>query len=161
MDQPIQQHRQARIFTHELARRPNIRYCLSLEVHWGWGGNGIEILPGAAASILAGLLIFAAAGTSPAESLAGGKGHVRFPVFRSPGTTGGCGKNYDRYIAAHGHSAYATTPFNWSVEYTICGVSLNAPSQQGAEAKALKLCEAGLKKWKVSTTGTCSIAASK
>lgn len=116
---------------------------------------------GAAASILAILLIFSTAGASPAESLAGNKGHVRFPVFRSPGTTGGCGKNYNEYVAARGHSAYAMTPFNWSAEYTICGVSLNAQSQQAAEAKALKLCESGLKKWKVSTAGACSIAASK
>ncbi|QKD04693.1 hypothetical protein EB235_27050 [Mesorhizobium loti R88b] len=116
---------------------------------------------GTAVPILASLLIFATAGASPAESLAGSKGHVRFPVFRSPGTTGGCGKNYDRYIAARGHSAYAMTPFNWSAEYTMCGVSLNAPSQQAAEAKALELCKSGLKKWKVSTAGACSVAASK
>lgn len=114
-----------------------------------------------ASSIFAGFLILTTTGISSAESLAGSKGHVRFPVYRASGTTGGCGKNYNEYIAARGHSAYAMTPFNWSAEYTICGVSLNASSQQAAEAKALKLCEAGLKKWKVSTAGACSIAASK
>ncbi|UVK44536.1 hypothetical protein BPNPMPFG_006462 [Mesorhizobium sp. AR07] len=114
-----------------------------------------------AASILAGSLIFGMTGIGQAESLAGTKGHVRFPVYMAPGSTGGCSKHYREYVAARGHSAYAMTPFNWATEFTICGVSLNASSQQAAEAKALKSCQAGLKKWKVSTAGACSIAASK
>jgi len=113
------------------------------------------------ASILAGLLIFASAGVGAAESLSGSKGHVRFPVYSPPGTTGGCAKSYRDYIAARSHSAYAMTPFNWTTEYTICGASLNAPSQQAAEERALKTCEAGRKKWKVTTAGACSVAASK
>ncbi|UVK53778.1 hypothetical protein DBIPINDM_000122 [Mesorhizobium sp. AR02] len=116
---------------------------------------------GTAASILAGLLILTTAGTSPAESLAGSKGHTRFPVFIAPGSIGGCGKHYREYVAARGHSAYAMTPFNWATEFTICGVSLNAPSQQAAEDKAMKSCESGRKQWKISTAGTCGIAASK
>ena len=112
-------------------------------------------------SILVGLLIFSTTGISQAESLAGSKGHVHFPVYTAPGSTGGCGKHYREYVAARGHSAYAMTPFNWATEFTICGASLNAPSQQAAEARALKSCQAGQKKWKVSTAGTCSIAASK
>ncbi len=100
-------------------------------------------------------------GAFAAESLSGSKGHVRFPVYSAPGTVGGCGKSYSKYIAARGHSAYAMTPFNWATEFTICGVSLNARSQQAAEEGALKSCESGRKKWKVSTAGTCSIAASK
>ena len=114
-----------------------------------------------AASILGGLLILTTAEISSAESHAGSKGHVHFPVYIAPGSTGGCGKHYREYIAARGHSAYAMTPFNWATEFTICGASLNAPSQQAAEARALKSCQAGQKKWKVSTAGTCSIAASK
>ncbi|CAN7433107.1 hypothetical protein [Mesorhizobium sp. LjNodule214] len=112
-------------------------------------------------SILAGSLIFITPGAEAAGSLAGSKGDVRYPVYRAPGSTGGCGKHYRGYVAARGHSAYAMTPFNWSAEYTICGVSLNASSQQAAEAKALKSCESGRKQWKVSTAGPCSIAASK
>lgn len=100
-------------------------------------------------------------GIAAAESLAGSKGHVRFPVYIAPGSIGGCGQNYRNYVAARGHSAYAMTPFNWSVEYLICGSSLNASSQQAAEAKALQSCQAGLKRYKVATTGLCSIAASK
>ena len=114
-----------------------------------------------AAPILAGLLILMTPAAEAAESLAGSKGHVRFPVYSAPGSTGGCGKNCRDYIAARGHSAYAMTPFNWATEFTICGSSLNAPSQQAAEAKALQSCESGRKKWKVSTAGVCSIAASK
>lgn len=118
------------------------------------------------ASILASLLILVTLilvtqGAEAAGSLAGSKGHVRFPVYLAPGSTGGCGKHYREYIAARGHSAYAMTPFNWATEYTICGVALNAPSQQAAEARALKSCESGRKQWKVSTAGTCGIAASK
>ena len=93
--------------------------------------------------------------------MAGSKGHVRFPAYIAPGSTGGCSKDYRDYIAARGHSAYAMTPFNWATEFTICGASLNAPSQQEAEARALKSCESGQKRWKVSTAGACGIAASK
>ena len=116
---------------------------------------------GTAASILAGLLIFTTAGTSPAESLAGSKGHTRFPVYITPGSTGGCSKHYREYVAARGHSAYAMTPFTWGTEFSICGISLNAPSQQAAEDRAMKSCESGRKKWKISTAGACAIAASK
>jgi hypothetical protein len=101
------------------------------------------------------------AGASPAESLAGSKGHVRFPAYLAPGSTGGCGKRYQNYVAAGGHSAYAMTPFNWATEYTICGSYLNAPSQQAAESMALKSCQTAQKKYKVQTAGTCGIAASK
>ncbi len=45
-------------------------------------------------------------GAFAAESLSGSKGHVRFPVYSAPGTVGGCGKSYSKYIAARGHSAY-------------------------------------------------------
>jgi hypothetical protein len=112
-------------------------------------------------SILATSLIFTAHGAGAAESLAGSKGHVRFPVYIAPGSVGGCGQDYRNYIAARGHSAYAMTPFTPSVEYMICGSSLNASSQKVAEAKALQACQAGLKKYKVATTGLCGIAASK
>jgi hypothetical protein len=112
-------------------------------------------------SILAWLLILAATGISQADALAGSKGHVHFPVFFAPDTTGGCGKRYQNYVAAGGHSAYAMTPFNWATEYTICGSYLNAPSQQAAESMALKSCQTAQKKYKVQTAGTCGIAASK
>lgn len=111
--------------------------------------------------ILSPFLIFLTPGAEAAGSLAGSKGHVRFPAYIAPGSTGTCSKDYRDYIAARGHSAYAMTPFNWATEFMICGASLNAPSQQEAEARALKSCESGRKQWKVSTAGVCGVAASK
>ncbi|RAZ93004.1 hypothetical protein DPM33_03915 [Mesorhizobium hawassense] len=112
-------------------------------------------------SALAGLLIFVAPNAWAAETLSGSKGNIHFPVYISPGSTGGCGKHYGEYIAARGHSAFAMTPFNWATEFTICGIAINAPSEQAAKARALQSCESGRKKWKVSTAGACGVAASK
>jgi hypothetical protein len=112
-------------------------------------------------SIIAGFLILITPAAEAAESLAGSKGNIHFPVYISPGSTGGCGKHYGEYIAARGHSAYAMTPFNWATEFTICGIALNAPSEQAAQARALQSCESGRKKWKISTAGVCGVAASK
>lgn len=106
-------------------------------------------------------LIFPVPSAEAAASLAGSKGNTHFPVYIPPGSTGGCGKHYREYVAARGHSAFAMTPFNWATEYTICGVALNAPSEQAAKARALQSCESGRKKWKVSTAGACGVAASK
>jgi hypothetical protein len=114
----------------------------------------------AAASMLMAALV-ATPGAKAAESLAGSKGHVHFPAYIAPGSIGGCAKHYRDYIAARGHSAYAMTPFNWATEFTICGVALNAPSEQAAAARALQSCESGHKKWKLSTAGACDVAASK
>jgi len=113
------------------------------------------------ASILAGLLIFASAGPGAAESLAGSKGDVRYPITIPTGTTGGCGKAYAAYVAASGHSAFAATPISWSVEYFVCGVKVNAPSQKAAEDLAMKSCQASKSKYKVTLAGACSVAASK
>ena len=114
-----------------------------------------------AASILAGFLIFAAPYAEAGGSLAGSKGDVRYPVYFPLGTRGGCGKAYKDYIAASGHSAYASTPIAVMTEYFICGVFVNAKSQQAAEDMAMRSCQGGLKKYKFQTSGACSIAASK
>jgi hypothetical protein len=150
-----------RISTGELAGAKNIRYCSFCIGEFGMGDMNLKYCRKSTLSVLAGFLIFIAPGVGAAESLSGNKGHVRFPVYSAPGSIGGCGKSYSKYIAASGHSAYAMTPFNWVAEYTICGVSLNARSQQAAEERALKTCESGRKKWKISVAGACSIAASK
>lgn len=114
-------------------------------------------------SILAGLLILAAPGIGAAESLAGSKGDIRFyPTLpRSPKDP--CTKAYNAYVAASGHSAYATTFYSRVVDlYIICGTRMNAPSQKAAEDLALQNCQAGLKKWRVKTaSGGCAIALSK
>ena len=113
-----------------------------------------------AASILAGLLIFATAGASQAGSLAGSKGDVRFPPTLGSGE---CNVAYKSYVAANGHSAYATTFYSRVVDlYIICGTKLNAPSQKAAEEIALRNCQAGLTRWKLKTaSGGCAISASK
>ncbi|RWD38820.1 MAG: hypothetical protein EOS50_22900 [Mesorhizobium sp.] len=115
------------------------------------------------ASILSGLLILAVPGVGAAESLAGSKGDGRFAVNFPPGSTGDCPKAYKAYVAASGHSAYATTFYSRVVDlYVICGSRLNAPSQKAAEEMALRNCQAGLTRWKVRTaSGGCAIAASK
>ncbi|RWB30128.1 MAG: hypothetical protein EOQ42_04830 [Mesorhizobium sp.] len=114
-------------------------------------------------SILSGLLILAVPGVGAAESLAGSKGDGRFAVNFPPGSTGDCPKAYKAYVAASGHSAYATTFYSRVVDlYVICGSRLNAPSQKAAEEMALRNCQAGLTRWKVRTaSGGCAIAASK
>ncbi|TIX02958.1 MAG: hypothetical protein E5V57_20795 [Mesorhizobium sp.] len=114
-------------------------------------------------SILSGLLILAVPGVGAAESLAGSKGDGRFAVNFPPGSTGDCPKAYKAYVAASGHSAYATTFYSRVVGlYVICGSRLNAPSQKAAEEMALRNCQAGLTRWKVRTaSGGCAIAASK
>ncbi|WP_202355135.1 hypothetical protein [Mesorhizobium sp. 113-3-3] len=113
-----------------------------------------------AASILAGLLILTTAGASQAGSLAGSKGDVRFPPTLG---TGECNVAYKGYVAASGHSAYATTFYSRVVDlYIICGTKLNAPSQKAAEEIALRNCQAGLTRWKLKTaSGGCAISASK
>lgn len=113
----------------------------------------------ATASILGGLLLATAPGA--AESLAGKVGDKRSIVFFSPGEEGNCKQAYQAYVAAAGHSAYASTIKGRSVQYSICGVHLNAPSQEKAEQVALRNCEGGLRKYKLRTLGRCSIMVSK
>ncbi|TPN76085.1 hypothetical protein FJ987_20840 [Mesorhizobium sp. CU2] len=113
------------------------------------------------ASILSGLLILSTPTAEAAGSLAGSKGDVHYPVYFPPGTKGNCGKAYNAYIAAGGHSAYASTPIARMTEFFICGVSLNTKSQQAAEDLAMRNCLGGLKRYKFQTSGACSIAASK
>jgi hypothetical protein len=115
------------------------------------------------ASILAGLLIFGSAGVGSAESLAGKIGDKRFSPNLSLDPKEACYKSYLAYVAASGHSAYATTLYNRVVDiYIICRTKLNAPSQKAAEEMALRNCQAGVKKWKVTLgSGGCQIAVSK
>lgn len=114
-------------------------------------------------SMLAGLLVFTAPGIGAAGSLAGSKGDTRFwpPLSLNPKEP--CTKSYNAYVAASGHSAYATTFYSRVDDlYIICGARLNAPSQKAAEELALRSCQVGLKKWKVQiASGGCKIAASK
>lgn len=114
----------------------------------------------AAVSMLAGLLIATTVSAAMAGSLAGSKGDVHFPPTLGSGE---CNVAYKAYVAASGHSAYATTFYSRVVDlYIICGTKLNAPSQKAAEELALRNCQAGLTKWKLKTaSGGCAISASK
>ncbi|WP_245420332.1 MULTISPECIES: hypothetical protein [unclassified Mesorhizobium] len=116
----------------------------------------------AAAAMLAGLLIVASSGAAMAGSLAGSEGDKRFPPFLPRNPKDPCTKAYKAYVAAGGHSAYATTPYARIMSsYIICGGHLNAPSQKVAEDLAMKSCLATRAHYKVVTGGACEIAASK
>jgi len=112
-------------------------------------------------AILTGLFMIISSGFGVAGSLAGSEGDKRFPpnlgVSKSP-----CAKAYKAYVAASGHSAYATTPYSRVVSlYILCGTQLNAPSQKVAEGLAMKSCAATRAHYKVTNGGACEIAASK
>jgi hypothetical protein len=116
----------------------------------------------ASASILSGLLIFVVPSAGIAGSLAGSKGDVRFPPYLPGNPKDPCTKTYRAYVAAGGHSAYATTPYARIMSsYIICGAHLNAPSQKAAEELAMKSCLGTRSHYKVTTGGGCEIAASK
>ncbi len=92
-------------------------------------------------------------------SLAGKKGKVR---RRLPNGQGACPDAVREYVAASGHSAYASTPSNdWGAEGYICSVAVNRKSTKEAEALALRGCQNGTKKWKYAYGGKCTIHASK
>ncbi|MCP4318637.1 MAG: hypothetical protein GY789_22225 [Hyphomicrobiales bacterium] len=97
--------------------------------------------------------------TAQTGSLTGKRGNVRRNLPRGHGE---CGRAVDRYIAASGHSAYASTSFSYFDEKgVICSTGLNYKSVQQAEATALRGCKAGIIKWKHHHSGECEIHASK
>ena len=114
-------------------------------------------------SILSALLIFTASGAAIAGSLAGSVGDKRFPPPLAMNPKDQCRIAYNAYVAAGGHSAYATTFYTRVRDlYVVCGKALNAPSQKAAEDVAMRNCQGGLKKWRLNTAnGGCAIAASK
>lgn len=93
-----------------------------------------------------------------AENLAGQKGKVRRRLPRRGNTN--CAKNVDKYIAAEGHSAFATTD-QYSNKGFICAYSLNRKSVEDAEKEALASCERGTQRWNRGFNGKCEIIASK
>ena len=116
----------------------------------------------ATAAMLAAALVLATSGVGTAASLAGSEGDKRFPPTLPYTEKAPCTKAYKAYVAAGGHSAYATTPYSRVRNlYIICGAKLNAPSQAAAEDGALKSCASTMARHKVTTGGQCEIAASK
>ncbi|QKC86503.1 hypothetical protein EB232_26650 [Mesorhizobium sp. NZP2077] len=96
-----------------------------------------------------------------AGSLAGSEGDKRFPPTLSGDPKSPCTKAYKAYVAAGGHSAYATTSYSRVVSlYIVCGARLNAPSQKVPEELAMKSCLATRAHDKVTNGGACEIAAS-
>jgi hypothetical protein len=124
---------------------------------------GFVVFKQMAASVLAGLLIVTAPGIGMAGSLAGSVGDKRFPPPLAMNPKDQCRMAYNAYVAAGGHSAYATTLYTRVRDlYVVCGKALNAPSQQAAENAAMRNCQGGLKKWRLNTaSGGCFLAASK
>jgi len=116
----------------------------------------------AAASMLAGLLVAATVAPTAAASLAGNKGDTHFYAYLPRNPKDECTRAYNAYVAASGHSAYASTPYaRIRSLYIICGSSLNAPSQKAAEERAMKSCEAARNHYKVITGAGCELASSK
>ena len=117
----------------------------------------------AAAAMLAAAVVLAAPGIGMAGTLAGSAGDKRFPPPLAMNPKDQCRIAYNAYVAAGGHSAYATTFYTRVRDlYVVCGKALNAPSQQAAEDIAMRNCQGGLKKWRLNTaSGGCAIAASK
>jgi len=118
-------------------------------------------------TICAGLLLsFALSTVADAASLAGQVGEKRRGQVLPAYTRGSCGAAWKAYVAASGHSAYASTRYagpyvrNGS-EAIYCGADRNAPSQKAAEQRAIALCNSAKKKYKMHSTGPCEIVASK
>ncbi|MDQ6436935.1 hypothetical protein RB623_23030 [Mesorhizobium sp. LHD-90] len=111
-------------------------------------------------SLLAGVCL-AAGPALAAESLAGKVGNKRSSVYFPQGMEGGCEKAYKAYVAAAGHSAYASTMNGPGIYNFVCGARVNVGSQAAAEKAAVSDCEAGRKKYKVKFIGGCKIVASK
>lgn len=128
----------------------------------GWGKMKPAYIKRMAVSLLAGLLLATTPGLGMAGSLAGSEGDKRFPPALNGDPKSPCTKAYKAYVAASGHSAYATTPYSRVVSlYILCGARLNARSQKAAEDLAMKSCLATRAHYKVTNGGGCEIAASK
>ena len=118
------------------------------------------------AAICAGLILsFAISTSAAAASLAGQVGDKRRGQVLPAFSRGSCGEAWKAYVAASGHSAYASTryggPFATTSEAIFCGMDRNASSQKAAEQRALASCNAAKKKYKMRSTGPCEIVASK
>jgi hypothetical protein len=112
------------------------------------------------AAICAGLAIgLAISTTAVAASLAGQVGDKRRAMVLPIGARGHCVKIYKEYIAAPGHSAYASTRIG--AEVLFCGSTRNANSKAEAEKSALKNCNGAMKRYKMRSIGPCEIVASK
>ena len=123
--------------------------------------------PSLTEAICAGFLLsFAISATADAASLAGQVGDKRRGQVLPGSVTGSCGQAWKTYVAASGHSAYASTRYAGPYvrngnEAIYCGFDRNASSQKAAEQRAVASCEAARKKYKMRSIGPCEVVASK
>jgi hypothetical protein len=121
---------------------------------------------GLTVAVCAGLMLsFAGTNSAEAGSLAGQVGDKRRGQVLPAYVTGSCGGAWKAYVAASGHSAYASTrysgPFARHEQAIFCGIDRNASSQQAAEQRAIASCEATKKKYRLRSIGPCEVVASK
>jgi hypothetical protein len=121
---------------------------------------------GLTAALSAGLVLSLAFSTTvEAASLAGQIGEKKRGQVLPAYTEGSCGAAWKAYVAAAGHSAYASTryagPFARQHEAIFCGIDRNASSQKTAEQRAITNCNAAKKKYKLRSIGPCEVVASK
>jgi len=107
------------------------------------------------------VLVLIAPVQATAGSLAGSEGHKRFPVSLPKDPKNQCRAGYDAYVAASGHSAYASTVRAWPAQGHFCGIARNMRSKELAEQEAIKYCQSLFKRYKMTTAGHCEIYASK
>lgn len=96
-----------------------------------------------------------------AGSLAGSEGEVRRRHIFHNLETGPCKDGYKQYVAASGHSAYASSPSGFGNEAYLCSWRLNLASKAKAEEAAMNDCKAGVKRHKGQVFGPCEVIASK
>ena len=120
---------------------------------------------GVTAAICAGLVLSFTTTSVIAASLAGQVGDKRRGQVLPAFSRGSCGEAWKSYVAAPGHSAYASTRiggfYSAGAEAIFCGMNSNASSQKAAEQRALASCNAAKKKYKLRSVGPCEIVASK
>ena len=145
-----------------LAALENRRYCSSRIGQRGWGKDEAEIF-GQDDCVDTCRLAYIRSTRRRRRGIAGGKqGRHSFLSVFTEKPERPVHEGLHAYVAAGGHSAYATTPYaRIRSLYIICGSGLNAPSQKVAEDRAMKSCEAARSHYKVITGAGCEVAASK
>jgi hypothetical protein len=121
---------------------------------------------GLTVAVCAGLIhSFVLSAPAEAASLAGQVGEKRRGQVLPAFSKGSCGGAWKAYVAASGHSAYASTrysgPFARHEQAIFCGIDRNASSKKVAEQRAIASCNAAKKKYKLRSIGPCEIVASK
>ena len=100
-----------------------------------------------------------AASKKSSGNLSGKYGKVRRALPRYPDDP--CTEAAQEYRAASGHSAYAQSNINYDYGVYVCGVSLNRPTVEDAEKRAIQKCKNAMKRWKFHHQGNCRVYASK